>query len=163
MITDDFKIKYIDFGLSCVDNCHRNGCANRCVASIAGTLLYKPPELFKNNYLHTLMDSQAHDIWSLGIVMYQLANANFYSYPFEIKNIYGNLLNLKTIKRNIMLAPDFEKYPPFYFLDDGRTNILIENILINDPMLRPNITQILRLFNVYMAQSHYNKNNSLSE
>ena len=78
-------LKYIDFGLACHANCR----------SIAGTVYWMPPELFHPNFTPTLLSSQAHDVWSLGVVFYQLANQN--NLPFTIPTN----ASLDQIKRSI--------------------------------------------------------------
>jgi len=58
-------IKYIDFGISCYDNC-------KMVSIKSGTIIYMPPESFKPNQPNDLELFQLGDIWSLGITIYKL-------------------------------------------------------------------------------------------
>lgn len=86
-------------------------------------------------------------MWSLAVILYQLANGG--NLPFEhfsIKNIITSasayeledvtLLSIDIIKENIAHSPQF---PSEYTLDDGRTNIYIQNLLINDWHKRPTV------------------------
>lgn len=59
-----YDVKIIDFGLSCSKAC-RSG---------PGSAFWSPPEYYIKNPPNSLEASQAHDIWSLGIVYYQMVN-----------------------------------------------------------------------------------------
>ena len=52
------EIKLIDFGLS--------DTTDHSLVDFAGTLIYVAPEVFTNNY------NNKCDIWSCGVIMYQL-------------------------------------------------------------------------------------------
>lgn len=118
MITNEFLIKYIDFGISCNDTC----------GGIGGTSLYMPPEMYRENSPNSLKASKAHDVWSLAIVMFNLAHGpNIF--PFDTSNT-----------KNIALAP---QYAPDYNFDDGRTNEFLLYLLVNDWVSRPVIREIL--------------------
>lgn len=127
LITKDNTIKYIDFGFACVDKCKILSCTNLC-RDIHGTILYMPPEFFNGNKEESLKSSKAHDMWSLFIVMFELANG-CYVYPFEIFNQDGTLMSEKQITSKIAQAPAFSSN---YNLDDDRTNMFLDSLLVNN-------------------------------
>lgn len=131
LITTDFIIKYIDFGLSCIHQCD----------GTPGTLFYSPPEFYTQNNITGLAEGQAHDMWSLAIVFFTLCNA---TYPFDI---YGSdqqsYLSDDDMIRQISVAP---AYSSGYAMDDGRTNRYVDNLLINDWRSRPTIYMAIDTF-----------------
>jgi len=142
LITSDFTIKYIDFGFACLQRCKVTACTNTCQGK-AGTPLYMPPEHFLPNRVDSLEASKAHDIWSLIMVFFEMANG-LYKLPFDIY-IPGTLklLPIPEIERNITTAP---KYRSNYTLDDGRTNKLLNSMVIKQWNLRPNINALTDIF-----------------
>lgn len=135
LITNDYTIKYIDFGLACLQRCGIVSCVNTCKGT-PGTLFYMPPEFFTGKYKPSVEGSKAHDIWSLALVMFELANGS-YSYPFEIFNYDRSaVLSDQEIMANITMAPS---YSSNYIRDDGRTNLFLNSILINDWHTRPTV------------------------
>lgn len=123
MITNDCRIKYIDFGLSCFEQCK----------GISGSLLYMPPELFIDNVPQSLSASQSHDIWSLGMVMFNLLNKGLFPY-----DTYGR--DYDQLVDQILAAPI---YPSAYDYDDGRANKFVDSLLINNFESRPTINIVL--------------------
>jgi serine/threonine protein kinase len=121
MITSDYRIKYIDFGLACFEQCQLDACNNNCGGAY-GTIAYIPPELLKEKS-KTLAFSkyQNHDIWSLGLTLYQMANAN------RLPSFYPLISNYKEDQ-------------------DNRTNIFLQTIIVVDPNIRPNINTVLQIF-----------------
>lgn len=75
LINNDIEIKLCDFGL-----CNNNSIGNR--STFCGTLEYMAPEIISENSY-----DKAVDIWSLGILLYELTNGKT---PFKI-----NLQNLR--------------------------------------------------------------------
>lgn len=140
MITNDDKIKYIDFGLACKNiTSIKSDCLDN-----PGTILYIPPKYHK--IPKNLNTAKSHDIWSLGITIFQLANGPD-NYPFETYDLNGDFLSKDHLIENINNAPTIL---PNYQDDD--INIFIESILINDINLRPDIYSVeetfYRLFNI---------------
>lgn len=100
-------LKLIDFGFACFKN--------DCFAG-PGTKYYAPPELFSLNRLNGLEAAQAHDIWSLGIVFYILANLE---YPYD---------NIKMIENGEELFKS--NYEPSISIDIKFIKII--NLIIDD-------------------------------
>ena len=118
MITPNGQIKYIDFGISCVLYCINPGCGNICKLEKRGTVGYMPPEVYEQfplKFYNKLEVAQMGDIWSLGIVFFELANRALPNYNEEIVSTYP---------------------------DDDRINILITEILKRNPAERMSINDI---------------------
>ena len=81
------SIKLIDFGLS-VKNFYDYGEQTYC-----GTFIYMAPEQLENNFYSKLID-----IWSIGIILYQLLNKG--QHPFFIKGITKRKNYLQNIKKS---------------------------------------------------------------
>lgn len=142
LITNDFTIKYIDFGLACLDQCRLYSCTNTCKGGV-GTVLYMPPEFFNQTRVDSLNASKAHDIWSLTMVLFELSNGP-YRYPFTIFTPDGrNVLSNEEIMAHIVRAPEFSSN---YTLDDGRTNTYLNSLVIDDWRLRPSIDILMNRF-----------------
>lgn len=136
MLTNDGNIKYIDFGLSCMKKCPTNAPCNNICEGKPGSLHYAPPEYATSSYTASLELSQAHDIWSLGILMYVLANGKF---PYRNHWDFNNLFSY------IRIAPEWGSS---YQVDlaDNRINNFINSILINNYKNRPSITMVYHNF-----------------
>lgn len=83
ILIDSFDwLKLSDFGCSrdFATSFHQN-------VSFAGTHKYMAPEMIKD---HTAGYSKKIDVWSAGIVLYEMATL---SYPFDEKNIYNSIIN----------------------------------------------------------------------
>ena len=138
MITAKDVLKYIDFGLSCVETCMTT-CESTCT-NIVGTELWAAPEHFLRKENLNLQGAQAHDIWSLGVVLFQLVNDG--TFPFDEND---NLTD-QEVRRNISMAPSkFSNY------SNPSINVIVRSMLTNDPTRRPNIQTIIQLFNVLVA------------
>jgi serine/threonine protein kinase len=93
-----------------------------------------PPESFNGTRENSLISSQAHDMWSLAVVIFQLANG-IIAFPFNVFTPDGTgLLSSEEQIVHIIQAPEYQSN---YGSDDGRTNLFINNILINDWHKRP--------------------------
>jgi serine/threonine protein kinase len=120
-------LKLIDFGLACYKD--------KCISS-GGTIEYIPPEIFSSYPPNSLEASQAHDIWSAGIVFYELANLK---YPFE---------NVDIVKNGNELSES--NYQP---CENTNLNIIkilnriIDEMLDRDWETRPTACYILKLLN----------------
>lgn len=130
MIDENFNVKYIDFGLS------RPNLFN----GAKGTPLYFPPETTK-----IMNDGIRHDIWSLGIVLYQIANPENYpdNFPFEFSPDWSLEKFIKNLRKNPY------KYPSNYLYEYGYEGIdfnkIITLMLSFESQMRPNAKQLLEL------------------
>jgi serine/threonine protein kinase len=95
-----------------------------------------PPEFFNGKSENSLKASQAHDIWSLAVVFFEMANGND-KFPF---NAY--VTNESQLKENISIAPTISSN---YIYDDGKTNRFIDSLLINNWKNRPTVDQAISL------------------
>jgi serine/threonine protein kinase len=90
---DGSGIKYIDFGGACVDYL----CANQHL--IVGTSLYAAPELFDGTLTRatlTLEQLQRTDIWSLGLLIYELVSPLVETYLVDAwRNNYLSVLRFR--------------------------------------------------------------------
>lgn len=138
LITTNLTIKYIDFGLACLASCRQLNCGNICSGK-PGTLLYMPPEFFNKTRVNSFEAAKAHDIWSLTMVFFELANG-LRRFPYAYKDAMGKVLPEIEIAKNITLAPQFSSG---YNFDDGRTNYFLNKLVVNKWISRPTITQVL--------------------
>lgn len=140
LITNNNTIKYIDFGISCIQKCSRSMCVDNCKAG-PGTVIYAPPELLNNTVENTFESAKSGDVWSLSIVLFELANGSGI-YPF-ITQENGKILAESRIRRNIINAPQLRSN---YQLDKNQTNNFLDVIIINNWRSRPTIKVALNLF-----------------
>lgn len=140
LITNDNKIKYIDFGISCLQKCNRTMCVDNCKIG-AATILYAPPELLARRMEETFEGAKAGDVWSLAMVLFELANDSF-NFPF-ITEENGKSISEKQLKRNIINAPQLRSN---YQLDEGQTNEFLDAVIINDWRSRPTVEEAVNIF-----------------
>ena len=139
MIDNSYRIKFIDFGLACSMNCRER----------TGTPYYYPPETILNYLTPTTMEKAfKHDIWSLGIVIYQLTNLRGYpnNYPFEIPEP-RTASNLLAILRTRPYSKP-SRYLYEYAYNGIDFNDLIRFILNPDLNNRPTITDLYNYISV---------------
>lgn len=98
IIDDDVRVS--DFGVSKPIRQGEEG------TRIIGTVSYMPPELLEKNDDDELEASTKHDIWSLGIIVYQIFNEA--KHPFQKKN--SNKISQNDILNNDYIK-DYEKIP----------------------------------------------------
>lgn len=140
IITNDAEIKIIDFGFSCSKTCKWPKCKNLCYNDPIGTPLYLPPEYYTGKYFTGLPASQKHDVWSLGITFYELANGlNKFPYP--------NANNQNELSTAIKSAPTKNSN----YLLDPNINTFIMYILINNYRDRPTIDELYDKISTYIA------------
>ena len=94
------------------------------------------------NKVESLIISQAHDMWSLAIVMFNLCNGQN-EFPFQTTTLDGRLLSSEDLIEHIVMAPE---YLSNYKGDDGRTNVFVNSLLVNDWKLRPTANEALTQF-----------------
>lgn len=120
--------KIIDFGLSCMHDCKDR----------SGSLFWLPPEVFDTNYVPDLDLAKAHDVWSLGVVFYELAN---FALPFHISDFNDVDSVLKGI-----LSPPIESdynFPSSESPIIKYINYVIDSMLNPDPYQRPEVDTVI--------------------
>jgi serine/threonine protein kinase len=123
MVRHDGLVKVLDFGLA------------RDLSSISGsnlaggTLRYMSPEQSRGE-----SPSAASDVFSLGIVLYELGTG---VHPFESKSVFDGLKAL-----NHMEPPVPSSLNPFL---PKHMDALILRMLAKDPSLRPNATEVAQI------------------
>lgn len=127
MVTPDYILKYIDFGLACMQKC--DTCQDTCNRK-SGSVVYMPPD-YRIDQLSGLKYEQAHDVWSLSIVLLEMAN--------------GKLTGPTELGVDIDGYPIYE-YPFNYKEDDGRTNKFLREIIVPNWKDRLSIGAILNKF-----------------
>jgi serine/threonine protein kinase len=125
LLTSDLNIKYIDFGLACLSKCNYIQCPNKC-ENIVGTTFYQPPEFFNGTFVNSFRASKAHDIWSLAIVFFEMANGDM-TYPFDIYSKTGELFS-EQMSNGDMTYP-FDSY--------SKSEELLSEQMSNDYMTYP--------------------------
>lgn len=146
MIDSFYNIKYIDLGLAC---------SFKCGQKRGGTILYMPLEILNKNFTNyipqdeyiiqqNLLLEQAHDIWSLGILIYRLANLTQYpyNYPFDKKIIKNENDLIQELTYRHYNTPS--SYNREYEGPD--INFMIEAMLNLDVTNRPSIIQLSQYF-----------------
>ena len=120
-ITENMEVKLGDFGLAL----EINEKEEEKLKSICGTPNYMAPEIYTKKYSFEV------DIWSLGIIMYQLI---FGQSPFNMRKGNKEHIN-KLINKNYDFPEDIKISPC--------AKDLIKQILEPDPKRRPSLDQIL--------------------
>lgn len=119
------RVKIVDFGFACATNCKNN----------VGTLLWMPPEVLLRKSPFTLRSAKAQDIWSLGVVLYELANLHL---PYHS---FGNDTNI------IITSIAYSFIPSKYRSDnpgvDAVINNIINSMLTRNWLRRPTSQQLL--------------------
>jgi serine/threonine protein kinase len=125
------NIIFIDLGLSCTEE----------ICNVGGTINYMAPEIFKNiGKKIKNEDYKKADIFSLGLVFYEIINVHLPSNlvnmnPWIMNNYYKNIkeYKLSEYKTNIMIS----KIDPSDLI-----NKIINNMLIINPDNRSDINEI---------------------
>ena len=133
------RIRYIDFGASCSNDCE----------GLGASLAYNSPENLRGTMEHSLKASLAQDCWSLGILLFQICNSG--RFPFDLTFPPPEFAP-EGLEQNIIDAP---KYKSNYTRDDGRTNIFLNKIIINDQKVRPTIQEMLDIFLELVSSNIY--------
>jgi serine/threonine protein kinase len=103
------RVKLIDFGIAC---------KNKCYAG-SGTILYMPPETYSGVDIG-IVGAQAHDVWSLGVIFYQMTNQN--KYPFDV-----NFNDFDKFIMNLNKKPLYSSN--FSGFNDPAANIFVNNLI----------------------------------
>ena len=127
--TQNDRMILIDFGLACS---HR-------FINITGSPFWMPPELFSANPPRSLIAAQAHDIWSLGLVFYELAN---------FKLPYDDTMTEDRSELGQILEGPFESSEYSGNLRyDNKINYMIEQMLTKNWKNRPLAAKLLQYIN----------------
>lgn len=121
----------IDFGLACTGTC----------SGISGTLRWIPPESFNDNPPQSLASAQAHDIWSLGLIFFLLANLQL---PYYTGSIETEADIERLIKGYFI--------PSHYLSDSGfdyKINLMIDQMLNKVWQNRPTASALLNYMNTW--------------
>ena len=126
--TNTKRLRLIDFAFSCSQNLN-----TKCKGK-AGTAYYMPPELLQSPTDPSEQDfalRAAHDIWSMGVVFYQLANPgkNFMNFTSNDPQIVAKDIQINNVK------PSEYPYEPI--------NSVIAAILNKDYTQRPTAGQVV--------------------
>jgi serine/threonine protein kinase len=144
---EQFYIKYIDYGLACINpdleqSIEKKDQMKECLGVIAGSAYYMSPEVY-NSYLDTFNELKQSDIWSLGIVLAEIAYGIILTKNSgKLHNIldvgmytYNNLINghldLNTVFRDNNINPDNYYIPLFnkIFIYEGIDRINSSEII----------------------------------
>ena len=138
MINKYNNIKYIDFGISCIEECKLEECDNYCSnPGIRGTPGYIAPEILKNKTSGDLYDSQKADIWSLSIVFYKLIYGIEYA-PFQFQKGPPMCYDTTYINRVSTIGPD------------RRNDFFIKEICVQEPTTRPSLRALVDYMNLVL-------------
>lgn len=137
MLDINCNIKFIDFGFSCP----------LFYNIIKGTPVYLPPETDFNRNRQSISNenllylAKKHDIWSLGIVIYKLANIKRYpnNYPFA----YEQSFTLDTFFYYLRQPHLYHKSQYPNIPNNININYIVEKMLAPLPELRPSAHKIL--------------------
>jgi eukaryotic-like serine/threonine-protein kinase len=138
MIDQQNTIKYIDFGISCIQECKLESCDNYCSKpGIRGTPGYIAPEILKNKTSGDLYASQKADIWSLSVVFYKLLYGTSTT-PFMFYNGPPMMYDTTYIDRISTIGPD------------RRNDFFIKEICIQNPEKRPSLRALTDYMNIVL-------------
>lgn len=131
MLTNDLKIKYIDFGLSCELN-NMKDCP-----MIAGTPHYVPPEIWLKN-VNDLESLKRADVWSLGVVIYSLDT--------RIPAFNSDNDNIRELK-GLIISDE----PVWKEVGNKKLRAMVRLMLEKDPQERTNIDETIEIFDCFWA------------
>lgn len=133
--TKTFKI--VDFGTACTLDCK----------DITGTILWMPPELFNTTERSnsSLEFAQKHDIWSLGIILYELANQRF---PFTI-DPNSHLMDIIDQINSPIIPSSYHSNLSYY---NDIINAIITIMLNHDWRKRPTSSDLKHIMEQYMLK-----------
>lgn len=133
--------KFLDFGMSCTGDRYIESDyveKRKIQCPKGGTPRYFPPEFYYNI---KNQDYFKHDIWSLGVCFYLLANGHCH---------YPNTINKKEDLSNFFWSIRQQENIKSYYSSDempefaAKLNLIIETCLIIDPDIRPDIEELYK-------------------
>ena len=120
--SDANTVKWIDFGLSCVQV---------CLGKIQGNLEATPPEIWLQEV--SLVDVESWiraDIWGFGTCIYRLLTANAYPFQYQLWDARNSHAQMKRLSQSYRV-----QYPPLLG-DKPILKALFDNTLAADPSAR---------------------------
>lgn len=124
----------IDFDLACIET---ENSKFPCGTGNVGTPMYAPPEFFRGTYANPMKG----DIYSLGIIFYYLFSDG--GYPFD----YQGQDNQKYAIQTIYDIPEKLK------TSSPILNKLVDDMIIKNYHVRPDIDHVLRTLQLVLAQT----------
>lgn len=138
IITKENAVKYIDFGFACS--------SEDVISGTFGTPIYQPPEILRKYQKPTIEHAKLHDIWSLSLVMFNIANGRL---PFIDNGIHLDM------KQFITILSELHEVDSCYSFDDGRTNVFLNMIVEVDVYQRLDINSINMLYHDIVMGPEY--------
>ncbi|KAA6396556.1 MAG: putative NEK protein kinase [Streblomastix strix] len=148
LLTEDFKVKLADFGLSRQLQVGREYTTNH-----GGTFLYQGPEILRNkskaqvgeenSIPQKIIQTTYADIWAFGVMMFELLAQR---HPFFNDKTEGDISAEEFIHRVVDLPP--AELPDHYPL---KLKNLIKQMLVKDPSQRKSAQEILEVPQVTAA------------
>lgn len=135
ILTDEYNVKFIDFGLSCI----YNGCEE---AQAAMRFQQQPPEKYMGTQLVNFEYAKAADIWGIGCIIYELIYGENVV-PFMVEDAHGNTLPYDVI------VNDINKGFPIEYKHDNNVAILLSHLLDVNPITRFTSQQALEFVKMY--------------
>jgi serine/threonine protein kinase len=138
MLSNDYNIKYIDFGLTCLKTCIKPNCRNECTNNKRGAFDYASP------YPITSLESeQANDIWGFGLTLIQLWHGLSSIPTIEFTTNENGSLNKRLVREegrtytNDKVTEEFLLFILEPRLEDCPTIDLVLNKFVADVLTRP--------------------------
>lgn len=147
LVNKDGDIRYIEFGI---------GCYKTCNIPYGGTKIYNSPEMLSkvlsnNTVPLTLESSKKSDIWSLGVVMYEIL---YNKHPYINEDSSGIIhVDMNKILSEIYNNPDFIKY------DDNvvepRINRILRQMFSVRNFERPELKEVIKTIEIFTKQKRW--------
>ena len=136
----NINIKYIDFGFSINENDGSFIC-NKL------TPIYAPPERYLSGHITNFTTGKKNDIWSLGIVLYELLNIQEYpnNLPFDIFYYGKQERSLDDVISKIKHGWHRLCNCPLNDIDHFNVNFLVTKMLNKNSDKRPSLEELILL------------------
>lgn len=140
-------VKYIEFGI---------GCYKTCNIPFGGTKIYNAPEMLSkvlsnNTVPLSVESSKKSDIWSLGVVIYELL---YNKHPYINENSVGIInVDMNKILSKLYNNPDFIKYDDN--IVDPRINRVLKQMLSVRNFERPELKEVIKTIEIFTKQKRW--------